>query len=120
MAVAGRDLAENDSRQDICGAALARVMTAGSWPRLRQADSFHAVFMQQADCLVIRPPARQPSRREARYQSYVSMSGVSEASAAAITYSAKRPTRPRIVQLALDHVADADDADQLAISMTGR
>jgi molybdopterin molybdotransferase len=57
VAVAGRDLAENDSRQDYLRARLSR----GHDGRLvatpfDKQDSSMQFLLQQADCLVIRPP----------------------------------------------------------------
>ncbi|HLY64496.1 MAG TPA: molybdopterin-binding protein, partial [Chloroflexota bacterium] len=57
MALAGRDLAENDSRQDYLRSRLSR--DAGgrltATPFVKQ-DSSMLFLLQQADCLVVRPP----------------------------------------------------------------
>jgi molybdopterin molybdotransferase len=57
VAVAGRDLAENDSRQDYLRAKLSRDATGRpvATPFEKQ-DSSMLFLLQQADCLVIRPP----------------------------------------------------------------
>jgi molybdopterin molybdotransferase len=56
-AIAGRDLAENDNRQDYLRARLSRAsdgrLTATPFDKQ---DSSMQFLMQQADCLVIRPP----------------------------------------------------------------
>jgi molybdopterin molybdotransferase len=57
VAIAGRDLAENDSRQDYLRARLSRDNDGRlvATPFDKQ-DSSMQFLLQQADCLVIRPP----------------------------------------------------------------
>ncbi len=121
-AIAGRDLAENDNREDYLRSSLSRDGEGRlvATPFAKQ-DSSMQFLMQQAQCLVIRPvqaPALAKGSSRCASCAWMRAAGSSYRLALAAGHHviAQQPDLGGgIVQLALHHIADADDADHLAI-----